>query len=146
MHKDWTDDAEWPRRILDVETLTLYEWQPANTYGGYATPTYNAISYTCGSFQLEAPESTEVEAVPLQGTSWGAHLRRIRPECLGPDDLRHTLKVAAQPWEGYSKAEFVWFDVARIGQTPGYGDNEIEVNRQAKIFKGALNNFVWLWS
>ncbi|RDW66847.1 hypothetical protein BP5796_09596 [Coleophoma crateriformis] len=45
----------WPQRLLRVDNMKSYEWQPGNIYGGEVAPKYNAISYTWGRYDIDSP-------------------------------------------------------------------------------------------
>ncbi|KUI67833.1 hypothetical protein VM1G_03518 [Cytospora mali] len=142
--EDLDDDSRWPARLLHVETLTSHPWEPGNIYGGYVRPRYNAISYTWGRFQLPGDQQPEVEAVPIRGTTWEKHLPRIRPESFTVEDMLRVITTAAAPHAGYPAVEFIWLDIACIDQTPNSPEMACEVGRQAMIFRGAVDIFVWL--
>lgn len=144
----WDDECRWPRRLLHVESLTSYTWQPGNKYHGYANPTYNAITYTWGRFQLNAgePEYTTTEPLPIKGTTWPQYLPKIRPSHFTVDELLHIIKTAVRPCQDYPSIKFVWLDVACINQTPDSEEYYSEIGRQAKIFQGAFDVFAWFTS
>ncbi|KAK8074099.1 hypothetical protein PG994_004998 [Apiospora phragmitis] len=144
MHKDWDDECSWPRRLLHVKTLTSFEWQPGNTYGGDVEPAYNAISYTWGNFRLASGERPDVKAMPFEGIDWQSSLPRMKPECFTTEDLHRAIKVAAKTYLEYPEVNFVWLDIACIDQR-NTRDSEAEIGRQVKIFKKAMDTFVWLW-
>ncbi|KAI9370113.1 hypothetical protein BJX61DRAFT_544921 [Aspergillus egyptiacus] len=143
------EDSAWPRRLLHVDTLTSYEWQPGNMYGGYRSPRYNAISYTWGRFVIKGDDAhpgITPMPMPIKGTTWEEYLPRINPQVFTNAELVHATKTAACPWPEYNRVDFIWLDVACINQTPGSVENAGEVGRQAKIFKGAGDVFIWLYS
>ncbi|KAK8103565.1 uncharacterized protein PG998_010598 [Apiospora kogelbergensis] len=134
MHEDWDDECPWPRRLLHVRTLTSYEWQPGNSYGGYNEPTYNAITYTWGNVQLASGESPDINAMPFEGIGWKSCLPRIDPDCFTTEELHHAINLAAKPDSEYPEATFVWIDIACIDQRKT-NDKDAEIGRQVKIFK-----------
>ncbi|KAI1741242.1 hypothetical protein F4680DRAFT_416192 [Xylaria scruposa] len=140
----WDDDSTWPARLLHVQTLTSFPWQPGDVYGGYIKPRYNAISYTWGRFALQNQESPEVEAAPIKGTTWAEYIPRMNPARYTVQELVHAINTAACPHDGYPAVNFVWLDIACIDQTPNSPEMAREVGRQAKIFRGAADSFVWL--
>lgn len=144
MDDAWQDECPWPRRLLHVPTLTSYPWRRGNIYGNQPEPRYNAISYTWGRYVLPSNIQPEVTALPIKGTTWESFLPRIRPEVFTVDELRATLAMATCPYPGYDAVEFVWLDIACIDQTPDSPENASEVGRQARIFRGASDIFVWL--
>ncbi|KAI1746744.1 hypothetical protein F4782DRAFT_523547 [Xylaria castorea] len=141
---EWDDDSTWPARLLHVRTLTSFPWQPGDIYGGYVKPRYNAISYTWGRFALRNQESPEVEAAPIKGTTWADYIPRMNPVRYTVQELVHAINTAACPHDGYPAVDFVWLDIACIDQTPNSPEMAREIGRQAKIFRGAVDSFVWL--
>lgn len=146
MDEAWQDECPWPRRLLHVPTLTSYPWQRGNIYSNQPEPRYNAISYTWGRYVLPSNIQPEVAALPIKGTTWERYLPRINPEVFTVDELRATLAMATCPYPGYDAVNFVWLDIACIDQTPNSPENASEVGRQARIFRGAADVFVWLSS
>lgn len=144
----WDDECCWPRRLLHVESLTSYPWQPGNKYGGFTNPTYNAITYTWGRFQLKAeqPEYATTEQLPIRGTTWPQYLPKIQPSHFEVGELLHIIKTAARPCPDYPHVKFIWLDVACINQTPDSEEYYSEIGRQAKIFRGAFDVFAWFTS
>lgn len=144
----WDDNCRWPRRLLHVESLTSYPWQPGNRYGNFNNPPYNAITYTWGRFQLK-PEDRDyasTQPLPVKGTTWSQYLPKIRPDHFTVDEFLHIIETAARPCRGYAAVKFLWLDVACINQTPDSEEYYSEIGRQAKIFRGAMDVFVWLTS
>lgn len=45
-HELFDKGSRWPRRLLNVEHMITYRWQPRNTYGSIAKLKYAIISYT----------------------------------------------------------------------------------------------------
>ena len=143
----WTDDCAWPRRLLHVESMTSYPWQPRNTYGGYKAPRYNAITYTWGRFSLrpDDAEYASTEPLPIRGISWP--VPRVKASHFTADQFRRVIESVAFPPDDDEDepAEFVWLDVACIDQTyPRTEEYYSEVGRQARIFRGAQEVAVWL--
>ncbi|KAF2122732.1 hypothetical protein BDV96DRAFT_561285 [Lophiotrema nucula] len=142
----------WPRRLLHVKTLTSYEWQPGNFYGGYKEPAYNAISYTWGRYRLKEGIAPDVESLPLIGTDWLDQLPRIDPEHFTSAQLRDVIKVAStlsMRADSFGslvthQVEFIWLDIACIDQREGEPRSFAEIGRQALIFRGANTTLVWL--
>lgn len=139
------NSCPWPRRLLHIDTLTSYEWQPGNIYGGYQAPKYNALSYTWGRWQLHEDEMPGTSAIRVKGTSWS--IPRIDPLHFTAERFAAVIADTADPHPSESdtsRVEFLWLDVACIDQTPGSRDKAQEIGRQAKIFRGAAHVFVWL--
>ena len=139
------NECLWPRRLLHIDTLTSYEWQPGNIYGGYQNPKYNALSYTWGRWQLHEDEIPGIAAIRIKGTSWS--IPRIDPLHFSAERFADVITDTAKPHPSESDAfavEFLWLDVACIDQSPGSRDKAQEIGRQAKIFRGAAHVFVWL--
>lgn len=93
----------WPGRLLHVPSLTAFEWQPGNCYGGIRNPTCNAISYTWRRWKLndtgDFPESLEVFALPAQGCPWT--LPRLDPAHFTAEESHQVIRAATtlQPWD-----------------------------------------------
>jgi len=59
--------------------MTSYKWSPGNTYVGFRNPSYVAISYTWGKFELRDPKvKPDVRAVSIRRVPWS--IPRIDPE------------------------------------------------------------------
>lgn len=144
MDETFDADCDWPRRLLHVNSLTSYEWQPGGIYGEHTKPKYNIISYTWGRFMLREGEYPDVQSMPIKGTTWENDLPRIKPEAFTVKELLNIINIAAQPYKQYPAVDFVWLDIACIDQTPGSPSNASEVGRQARIFRGACDSFIWL--
>ncbi|KAL8791210.1 MAG: hypothetical protein Q9213_000167 [Squamulea squamosa] len=125
--------------------MTTYEWEPGNIYGGHANPTYNALSYIWGRYELrDYHDSPEITAITIHGASWT--IPRIRPTHFTKESFEAVIADTANPHpsENAPNVDFLWLDVACIDQTPGSRDKAREIGRQAKIFKGAAQVSVWL--
>lgn len=142
--KDEYTDSGWPARLLHVASPVSYPREPGNIYGGFAKPRYNAISYTWGRFRLPKDESPEVKAMPIRGITWEQYLPRIHPGRFSNEDMMQAIKTAVAPYPDYPPTEFIWLDIACIDQTPGSAEMDREVGRQALIFRGAADVFIWL--
>ncbi|RYP55144.1 hypothetical protein DL768_000263 [Monosporascus sp. mg162] len=140
----------WPRRLLHVPTLTSYEWQPGNVYGGVTEPEFNAITYTWGRWRLKDHELPNVPPIRIRGVSW--KIPRVRPSHFTAAHLEHVLRRACQ---GISKIEywqeatlpsvdFVWLDIACIDQRENEPRSAAEVGRQGMIFDKAKHVVAWL--
>lgn len=135
-----------------MPSLTSYQWQPGNIYGGIAEPEYNAITYTWGRWRLrdENPhERPDITVIPIVGTTWP--IPRVDPSHFTAVQLEQVLRKAAvlQPADHlYGRRKkpvaFVWLDVACIDQQASEPRSAAEIGRQAAIFKGAQTVCVWL--
>lgn len=149
--------GSWPRRLLHVPTMTSYEWKPGNIYGSFESPRYNAFTYTWGRWRLKSDELRNVKAIDIGGVPWD--IPRIHPAHFNVHDFYDSLRRAMEPvsslgsgssttknTENHTRAptEFVWLDVACIDQRGSEPRSAAEVGRQAEIFKGAQNVFIWL--
>lgn len=144
---DQSDEyGTWPRRLLHVESLTSFPWQPGNIYNGYQSPRYSAISYTWGRFCLrpEDPRYASVQPLPIKGIHWSEFLPRMDPNHFTNDDILHIIRTAVLPFRSYPQEDFIWLDVACIDQNPDSDDYYREIGRQAKIFRGATRVYAWL--
>lgn len=139
--------GSWPRRLLHVPTMTSMTWQPGNTYGDYPSPRYNALSYTWGRFRLDKegrqrPEdSGYVRGLRIDGVEWT--VPPIQPEHFTDIEFRNVLDRVSQSVQ-CDPVEFVWVDIACIDQRMGSEEGGLEVGRQAAIFHGAQQVFIWL--
>lgn len=171
-HPNFDNNSRWPRRLLHVPSMTSCKWTPGNIYYGQENPSYVAISYTWGKYELDEQEMQDVRALPVRGVPW--KVPRINPSThFRVDEFQHicweTMKTPDKyyefdreqdfrPGNGLSGLvrwvlrylerhrmvyEFLWLDVACIEQR----DSEIkwaEIGRQAQIFQGANAAYVWL--
>ncbi|ROV98343.1 hypothetical protein VMCG_07151 [Cytospora schulzeri] len=141
----------WPRRLLQLTSpvWTSHEWQPGHIYGGHREPKYNAISYTWGRFRLDSAEASkavrrskklcQVRGISIDGCPWT--IPPIHPARFTVDEFRQALERTSEI-DGDSSGKFVWLDVACIDQESEAG--QLEVGRQADIFRGAQKVSVWL--
>ncbi|KAK8103576.1 uncharacterized protein PG998_010609 [Apiospora kogelbergensis] len=131
--------GDWPRRLLHVPSMTSLPWRPGNMYGQFDSPRYNVVSYTWGRFRLDLARehSNSKQGLPIQGVEWP--IPPIDPEHFTEGELAVVLQRMA---EAYS-VDFVWIDVACIDQRRGSKEGYLEVGRQAAIFRGARQIFIW---
>lgn len=170
-HPDFDDDSRWPRRLLHVPSMTSCRWSPANIYHGRENPSYVAISYTWGKYELGEQQMQEVQGLPIRGIPWkvpridpSKHFRvnefqHICWETMKSPDKYYEFEGERRSRQGRELGlvrwvlrylerhrttyEFLWLDVACIEQR----DSEIkwaEIGRQARIFQGASVAYVWL--
>ncbi|KAJ1323202.1 HET domain-containing protein [Microdochium nivale] len=144
----------WPRRLLHVPSMRSLSWEPGNLYGGVREPRYNAISYTWGRFTLRGTdESTDVSSLSVEGIPWATP--RVDPTHFTVAEFQNVLELALDtpvfefkdktemPTMTWQHLEFVWVDVACIDQR-GNQDSQLEIGRQAEIFRNASFVYVWL--
>lgn len=148
--------GSWPRRLLHVPTMTSYEWEPGNKYGPVKSPRYNAITYTWGRWKLKSNELPHIKAIDIGGVDW--EIPRIHPLRFDVDDFKNLVRRAIEPVSltvrissrqnatehKSASTEYIWLDVACIDQRESEPRSAAEVGRQADIFKGAQNVFIWL--
>ncbi|KAI1750662.1 hypothetical protein F4782DRAFT_509091 [Xylaria castorea] len=145
--------GNWPRRLLHVPTMISYEWQAGNVYGGFTSPSYNAITYTWGRWKLGDDEQLESLPLTIHGVNWD--LPRVNRDHFTSDMLHMMLLEITQnspsPQSRHAStdhtmapAEFVWLDIACIDQRIHEPKSAAEVGRQAAIFRGASNVYIWL--
>ena len=141
--------GSWPRRLLHVDTLTSYEWQPGNRYGPATEPRYAAITYTWGRWKLDGNERNEVSAIPVRGVPWD--IPRVNPLRFTVQELEAVVTQArtAPPSMATTAGvpqcvDFVWLDVACIDQRENNARAASEMGRQANIFRGASFVYAWL--
>lgn len=151
--------GSWPRRLLHVESMQSFPWQPGNIYHGVKEPAYNAFSYTWGRWALKAHlhDNPHVQGLPVSGVEWALPL--VDPDHFSCDDFLGAIKQAAyisrtkdqsegeQPtefvWVDHHTVDFVWVDVACIDQRFNT-ESMLEIGRQAAIFGGAASVYIWL--
>ncbi|CAG8953823.1 hypothetical protein HYFRA_00006715 [Hymenoscyphus fraxineus] len=143
--------GRWPRRLLHVDSMTSYEWEPGNIYGGYTAPRYNIISYTWGRYVLRVRKKPHVKAIQINNVTW--EIPRIDDDAhfSVTDFLRMISNAgilnARQPSTDdcfNQRVDFVWLDIACIDQTNGSRVKGLEIGRQAMIFQHASSSFIWL--
>ncbi|KUI67248.1 hypothetical protein VM1G_03522 [Cytospora mali] len=127
-HKDaMAADVEklWPRRLLDIPTMTSIERQDGNKYGGEREPRYSVLSYTWGRFQAFEDDAPRL---PVSSVSW---------KIPAVDETWFTAASFSRVLERIGEtSRFVWLDIACIDQE----DHAVkldEVGRQAGIFANA---------
>lgn len=140
-----TKYGRWPRRLLHVSSLTSFEWEPGNRYGGQVCPPYNSLSYTWGRFALKEDKKPDVKSLPIrfQGRrSW--KIPRIDPVHFTVTEFRAAIQLAVDVDELERKnVAFLWLDVACIDQE--HAKTKLaEINRQALIFQNAHTSCVWM--
>ncbi|KAF2249629.1 hypothetical protein BU26DRAFT_550026 [Trematosphaeria pertusa] len=138
------DTCPWPRQLLYIPTLTSFHWRPGNTYNDIREPAYFAITYTWGRWELGNGEFPELCALDF-GTPW--KIPRVHPDCFTPDQLRQLickLPLIHGPDEPWAQVQFVWIDIACIDQRDGSREKDLEIGRQAVIFRGATKVYAWL--
>lgn len=146
-HELFDENSRWPRRLLNVEDMISYRWQPGNTYGGITNPKYAIISYTWGRWRLEKWEQPSIEPLPIKGVPW--EVPRVDPAHFTVAQFRHVLQmvslgVSDSGEQSAAALPFVWLDIACI---PQWADSPVawsEIGRQARIFRGAQTAYVWL--
>ena len=145
--------GNWPRRLLHVPSMTSYTWQPGNIYGRYQEPEYNAISYTWGRFCLTRNEngsgaegsSSSKQAIAVANVDWD--IPEINPEHFSIEQFHTAIRAATKRLHERvdgKNTEFLWLDIACIDQRWGSTDGALEIGRQAAIFQGADEVYIWL--
>ena len=87
----------WPRRLLHVESMRSYAWNPGNVYRGIKEPRYNAISYTWGRWKLNHGERPDVAGLQVHGTPWS--IPRVHPEHFSAEELHQVIRRTTAAWE-----------------------------------------------
>lgn len=128
----WVTQKLWPRRLLEVSTMTSFERQPGNVYAGETEPKYSIVSYTWGRYTV--PDG---QRLPVHGITW--QTPAIDESKFKIEDFSHMLRKAA------GSNRFIWVDIACIDQD-NYAVKMEEVGRQAGIFANADQAFVWIWT
>ncbi|KAL8785650.1 MAG: hypothetical protein Q9195_008547 [Heterodermia aff. obscurata] len=141
--------GSWPQRLLHAPTMTSHECTPGNVYANHLAPRYNAISYTWGRFDLDyAPQGCnkavlrKTTSIKVEGTTWASNIPRIDPKHFRVVDFENVIARTLDMCDP-KDVEFVWLDIACIDQKDG-PQKAAEIGRQADIFKGAQNVFIWL--
>ncbi|KAJ9614608.1 hypothetical protein H2200_002745 [Cladophialophora chaetospira] len=145
-HPEFDNNSRWPRRLLHVPTMISHKWQTGNTFAGIANPEYSIISYTWGRWRIRDPNST-IESLNVKGVPW--NIPKVDPtKHFSANQFKQVLDLIVDHSTRISTERralpFVWLDIACI---PQWDDSTIaasEVGRQARIFRGAQNAYVWL--
>ena len=120
----------WPLRLLHIPSMTSREWKPGNVYGPDTEPEYSILSYTWGRFEV-----ADGPRLAISGIDW--QVPSIDESHFTVADLSRLLEHVAL------KSEYIWIDIACIDQKREKIKMQ-EVGRQASIFKGARQAYVWL--
>lgn len=147
-HPDFNENSKWPRRLLNVRTMISHKWQPGNTYDGVSNPTYSILSYTWGRWRDKNPHSS-IKSLDIEGVPWD--IPRVDPKFFTVNEFKYILD---QIVEDSGKVEleavapapspFIWLDIACIPQWRNSAVGDSEVGRQARIFRGARQAYIWL--
>lgn len=145
-HPDFDENDRWPRRLLDVSTMTSYKWQPGNVYGGVAEPFYSVLSYTWGRWRIRGSHSG-VKSLEIQGVPW--EIPKVDPKHFTAEQFKNTLQLMVDTSNRQNRirhrsSNFVWLDIACIPQSQQSAIAASEVGRQARIFRNADIGYVWL--
>jgi hypothetical protein len=134
--------GSWPQRLLHVPSMTSVKWQPGNLYGEYKAPNYNAVSYTWGRYAFHNEKSKKyhlAKSVDIDVQNcW--NIPRIDPQHFKHTEFEALIQQTCANDEGI---DFLWLDVACIDQNSG-PQKAMEIGRQAQIFRGANNVYIWL--
>lgn len=144
-HPEFDEDGKWPRRLLHVPTMTSHPWQPQNSYAGISNPEYSILSYTWGRWRIRDVHS-QVEALNVKGVPW--QIPKVCPNHFTAQQFERILHIiveeSTKSHTGGKATPFVWVDVACIPQWQHSLVADNEVGRQARIFRGAREAYVWL--
>jgi len=136
---DYLDSCgDWPARLLYIPTMTSFEWKPDNQYGRHRSPSYAALSYTWGRWRLRQDQGQSHPRLKVQGITWD--IPPVDESLFTVAQFEKVLRRCVSQ----SRLEFVWVDVACIDQNEGSEVGASEIGRQARIFRGAKNVYVWL--
>ncbi|CAN9223686.1 unnamed protein product [Alternaria alternata] len=156
--------GDWPRRLLHVPTMTSVEYTSDGS--GNATykykgadgslqwaynPRYNAISYTWGRYVIKKPNEQDREGLKrwerlpvLKIKNEGKwDIPRVRSEYIDVKNFERLLSTACRVAH-QTPVDFVWLDVACINQQDGNSEKNLEIGRQASIFRNAKAVVIWL--
>ena len=94
----------WPQRLLNTKTMTSFERQRGNVYGGVVEPKYNIVSYTLGRYQVPSGP-----VINIAGVDW--QIPSISQQCFTVEDFG-TLLLDGQPCEAipWSRVGFSLWD------------------------------------
>ncbi|CAI6332888.1 unnamed protein product [Periconia digitata] len=123
----------WPRRLLHISSLRVYEKNRENCYNGIREPRYATISYTWGRF--EVPQE---ETLKIAGITW--KIPSVDREHFTVGHFARTIRAIGT----ISNVEFLWLDVACVNMTSGSDLDAEEISKQGDIFRGASQSFIWL--
>lgn len=125
----------WPRRLLDITTMTSYERQNGNMYGGVCEPKYSAVSYSWGRFALRPEEKDS--AIIISNITW--RVPGVNPDHFSVEDFSRMLSQT----HVVTGNKFIWLDVACIDQEDDLVKMD-EIRKTPGIFANASVAFVWL--
>lgn len=139
-HQDFNPEGIWPRRLLNVLTMTSWKWEPGDTYGGFSNPPYSVLSYTWGRWRLPEQDTAFATTtfLPVQQVPWD--IPRISPAHFTSQHFVSVLNAIVD----HSGHPFVWVDVACIPQFATSAVADSEIGRQARIFRGTDKGYIWL--
>lgn len=120
----------WPRRLLHVPTMTSHEGGRYNSFAGIIEPSFNAISYTWGRFEIENGPK-----IPLKGVIW--KIPSIDPQHFSVAEFRTAIDHAA------NGSGFIWLDIACIDRESSEMKLQ-DINKQASIFQRATKVYAWM--
>lgn len=120
----------WPHRLLHIPSMTSREWKPGNVYGQDTEPSYSILSYTWGRY--EVPDGPRLH---IKGIDW--QVPSINVNHFTVASLSRLLEQVML------QDEYIWIDIACIDQKREKDKME-EIGRQASIFKGARQAYIWL--
>ncbi|KAL2837290.1 hypothetical protein BJY01DRAFT_221128 [Aspergillus pseudoustus] len=123
----------WPARLLHVPSMTSFEWEPDNVYGGIEEPKFAVFSYTWGRW--EVPWSGGASSLPIKNVPW--KVPSIDPARFTVAQFERAIQRATE------KVDFLWLDVACIDQVDEAAKAD-QVGKQAGIFMNASHKYVWL--
>ena len=128
-----TLDRQWPRRLLDIETMTSLERQAGNVYGNQREPKYSILSYTWGRWQIPGCCGLQVDGVTWQIPGLDESLAFTKAQ------FKQVLQKMGH------QNRFAWVDVFCIDQED-YAVKMDEIGRQVGIFANADRVYCWLWT
>lgn len=149
-HECFDVRSSWPRRLLDVRSMRSCKWQPGNTYGDTSNPKYSVLSYTWGRWRINRKEPS-ISCIDIKGIPW--EVPSVDPTHFNAPEFEQVLQFIATKSRGQqdgakdsvsARSPFIWLDVACIPQHEHSAIANSEIGRQAKIFRGAQDGYIWL--
>lgn len=148
-HPAFDENSKWPRRLLNVRTMISHKWQPGNTYDGVVNPEYSILSYTWGRWRDRNPQSA-TKPLNIEGVPWD--IPKVDPKLYTANEFKYILDLIVEDSVGTdvggrpspAPSPFIWLDIACIPQWRNSAVGDSEVGRQARIFRGAKQAYIWL--
>jgi len=131
MHQWHHVEGCWPRRLLHIPTMTSFEREQGNRYGGTKEPSYSILSYTWGRWAGHS----DGPRLGIKGVTWA--IPAIDENHFAVQSFERVVQQLGRD------SEYVWLDIACIDQENDVAKMD-EVRRQVGIFANARRVYIWL--